>query len=133
LEGQDALSGDGLAELSRERPLPEDVGLFGSGIFGGQPRLPAPEPSTSGAGKPEEVCGCATLDSEVEPMFVASHYVSKQQAVAAELPQIIGNIHVAIGCCTLKRAGGSAIQVNVGDPVREGDLIETTHDGLIAI
>ncbi len=65
-------------------------------------------------------------------MFVASHIASEQQAVAAELPQIIGSIHTAIGRGTLRRAG-AATEVKAGDPVREGDVIETAPDGLIAI
>lgn len=65
-------------------------------------------------------------------MFVASPMASGQQAIAAELPQIIGHIHTASGRGTLRRAG-AATPVNAGDPVREGDVIETAPDGLIEI
>jgi VCBS repeat-containing protein len=66
-------------------------------------------------------------------MFVASHSASGDQAIAAVLPPIIGNIHAAIGCGTLTRASGVAVQVMVGDPVCQGDVIETAADGQIAI
>jgi VCBS repeat-containing protein len=85
------------------------------------------------SGKPEQEDGGATLGSEVKPMLVASHIASGDQAVAAVLPQIIGNISASIGGGTLRRAGGIAVQVMAGDPVREGDVIETAADGQIAI
>ena len=65
-------------------------------------------------------------------MLVASHIESGDQAVAAVLPPIIGTIHTAIGCATLRRAG-LAIEVLVGDPVRQGDVIETAADGQVGI
>jgi VCBS repeat-containing protein len=65
-------------------------------------------------------------------MLVASHIESGDQAVAAVLPPIIGTIHTAIGCATLRRAD-LAIQVLVGDPVRQGDVIETAADGQVGI
>ena len=49
------------------------------------------------------------------------------------LPQVIGNIQTAIGCGTLRRANGVAVQVIVGDPVCQGDVIETAADGSIGI
>ena len=55
------------------------------------------------------------------------------KAVAALLPQVIGNIQTAIGCGTLRRASGIAVQVMVGDPVCQGDVIETAADGRIGI
>ncbi len=55
------------------------------------------------------------------------------KAAAAVLPQIIGNIQTAIGCGTLGRASGVAVQVMVGDPVCQGDVIETGADGRIGI
>jgi VCBS repeat-containing protein len=85
------------------------------------------------SGKPKQENGGATLGSEVKPMLVASHIASGDQAIAAVLPQIIGNICTSIGGGTLRRAGGVAIQVMAGDPVREGDVIETAADGQIAI
>ncbi|HKU07596.1 MAG TPA: DUF5801 repeats-in-toxin domain-containing protein [Bradyrhizobium sp.] len=54
------------------------------------------------------------------------------QAVAALLPQIIGDIHTAIGRATLIRAG-IANEVKVGDPVLAGDVIETAADGHVGI
>ncbi|WP_334406816.1 VCBS domain-containing protein [Bradyrhizobium sp. AZCC 2289] len=51
----------------------------------------------------------------------------------ALLPQIIGHIQTAIGCGTLRRANGIAVQVMVGDPVCQGDVIETAADGRIGI
>jgi Bacterial Ig-like domain len=50
-----------------------------------------------------------------------------------QLPQVIGNIETVIGCGTISRASGIAVQVMVGDPVCRGDLIETAADGLIEI
>ena len=55
------------------------------------------------------------------------------KAVAALLSQVIGNIQTAIGYGTLRRAGGIAVQVIVGDPVCQGDVIETAADGRIGI
>ena len=55
------------------------------------------------------------------------------KAVAALLSQIIGNIQTAIGCGTVRRASGIAVQVTVGDPVCQGDVIETMADGRIGI
>ena len=68
-------------------------------------------------------------------MFVASRVESGDdvKAVAAPLPQVIGNIQTAIGCGTLRRASGIAVQVIVGDPVCQGDVIETAADGRIGI
>jgi VCBS repeat-containing protein len=66
-------------------------------------------------------------------MLVASHIESGDQAVAAALPQIIGTIDTAIGYGTLRRAGGAAVEVTVGDPVHQGDVIETAADGQVGI
>ena len=68
-------------------------------------------------------------------MFVASRVESGDEgkAVAGLLPQVIGNIQKAIGCGTLSRASGIAVQVKVGDPVCQGDVIETAADGRIGI
>ena len=51
----------------------------------------------------------------------------------ALLPQVIGYIQTATGCGTLRRANGIAVQVMVGDPVCQGDVIETAADGRIGI
>jgi hypothetical protein len=54
-------------------------------------------------------------------------------AALGQLPQVIGNIETVIGCGTISRASGIAVQVMVGDPVCRGDFIETAADGLIEI
>src|SRR5712671_4851703 len=68
-------------------------------------------------------------------MFVASRVESGDEgkAVAALLPQVIGHIQTRMGCGTLRRASGIAVQVVVGDPVCQGDVIETAADGRIGI
>ena len=68
-------------------------------------------------------------------MFVTCRVESgdERNAAAALLPQIIGNIQTVIGCCTLSRASGVAVQVMVGDPVCQGDVIESAADGRIGI
>jgi len=68
-------------------------------------------------------------------MFFACHVESEDEckAAAAVLPQIIGNIQTAIGCATLKRASGIAVQAIAGDPVCQGDVIETAADARIGI
>src|SRR5216684_297546 len=68
-------------------------------------------------------------------MFVASRVESGDEgkAVVALLPQVIGHIQTRIGCGTLRRASGIAVQVVVGDPVCQGDVIETAADGRIGI
>ena len=60
-------------------------------------------------------------------------FESDRKAVAAPLSQVIGNIQTAIGYGTLRREGGIAVQVIVGDPVCQGDVIETAADGRIGI
>src|SRR3981081_3440341 len=68
-------------------------------------------------------------------MFVASSVEcgDEGRAVVDLLPQIIGNIQTAVGRGTLRRVNGIAVQVMVGDPVCQGDLIETAADGRIGI
>ena len=55
------------------------------------------------------------------------------KAVVALPAQVIGNIQTAIGYGTLRRPDGIAVQVIVGDPVCQGDVIETAADGRIGI
>src|SRR5262245_56409136 len=55
------------------------------------------------------------------------------QAATAPFSQFIGSIQTAIGCGTLRRGSGSAVQVMVGDPVCQGDVLETAADGQIGI
>src|SRR5882672_11019 len=68
-------------------------------------------------------------------MFVACRVESEDEckAAAAVLPHIIGNIQTATGCATLRRASGVAVQALAGDPVCQGDVIETAADGRIGI
>src|SRR6266702_3116524 len=66
-------------------------------------------------------------------MFVASRVESGNEGVLALLPQVTGYIQTAIGCGTLRRANGIAVQVMVGDPVCQGDVMETATDGRIGI
>ncbi|QIG97073.1 DUF5801 repeats-in-toxin domain-containing protein [Bradyrhizobium sp. 6(2017)] len=48
-------------------------------------------------------------------------------------PRFIGNIQTAIGCGTIRRASGIAVRGTIGDPVREGDVIEVEAGGRIEI
>jgi len=68
-------------------------------------------------------------------MFVASRVESGDEgkAVVALPPQVIGHIQTAIGCATLMRGSGIAVQAMAGDPVCQGDVIETAADGRIGI
>jgi len=54
-------------------------------------------------------------------------------ALSSRLPPVIGNIQKAIGCVSIRRASGIAVQVVVGDPVCQGDIIETAADGHVEI
>src|ERR1700722_4284550 len=54
-------------------------------------------------------------------------------AALGQLPDVIGNIETVIGCGTVIRANGIAVQVMVGDAVCQGDCIEAAADGLIKI
>src|SRR6266545_9173 len=67
-------------------------------------------------------------------MLITSRVESGDEgkAVLAQLPQVTGYIQTAIGSGTLRRANGIAVQVMVGDPVCQGDVIETA-DGRIGI
>ena len=47
--------------------------------------------------------------------------------------KVIGHIETAIGSSTLTRAGGIAVQAKVGDPVCQGDVIETAVDGRVGL
>jgi hypothetical protein len=68
-------------------------------------------------------------------MFVAFRVGSgdDSKAVAGLLPQVIGNIQTAKGCCTLRHASGISVEVTAGDPVCQGDVIETAADGRVGI
>ena len=56
-------------------------------------------------------------------MLVASGAEFGDACMAAfgHLSQVIGNIRTAIGCGTVRRASGIAVQVTVGDPVYQGE------------
>src|SRR6266403_376257 len=60
-------------------------------------------------------------------------HVGYAQAGAADAAKVIGHIQTAIGSGTLTRACGTAVQVKVGDPVCQGDVIETAADGRAGI
>src|SRR5258708_21277530 len=66
-------------------------------------------------------------------MLVASRVEFGNEGVLALLPQVTGYIQTATGCGTLRRANGIAVRVIVGDPVCQGDVIETAADGRIGI
>src|SRR5262245_49038169 len=68
-------------------------------------------------------------------MLVASgvEYGDDGRAAVAQLSQVIGNVQTAIGCGTLTRADGVTVQIMVGHPVCQGDVIETGPDGRIEI
>ena len=68
-------------------------------------------------------------------MSVASgvEFGDARMPALGQLPQVIGNIQTAIGGGAIGRASGIAVQVMVGDPVCQGDVIETAADGLIQI
>ena len=68
-------------------------------------------------------------------MFAASgaEYEDECQAAVDLPPQVIGNIETAIGCGTVTRGSGIAVQAMVGDAVCGGDVIETAADGRIGI
>ncbi len=54
-------------------------------------------------------------------------------AALGHLPQVIGSVQTAIGCATITRASGIAVQAMDGDPVCQDDVIETASDGRIEI
>ncbi|MGB8528302.1 MAG: VCBS domain-containing protein, partial [Rhodoplanes sp.] len=45
----------------------------------------------------------------------------------------IGNIHTIVGSFTVARAGAAVVQLAVGDPVFEGDTVETGADSSVSI
>ncbi len=68
-------------------------------------------------------------------MLVASgvQFGDARMAALSQLPEVIGNIQAAIGCVTIRRASGIAVEFMVGDPVCRGDIIETAAGGWIEI
>src|SRR5260370_36439579 len=53
--------------------------------------------------------------------------------VAALLPEVIGHIQTAIGSGTLTRASSIPVQVKLGAPLCQGDVIETRDDSRVGI
>src|SRR3984957_11862723 len=64
-------------------------------------------------------------------MFHASR--CEQEGGASVVPDVVGHIQAAIGSCSLTRESGIAVQVKVGDPVCQGDVIETSVGGQVGI
>ena len=53
--------------------------------------------------------------------------------LAAGPTLFIGKIETAAGACSLTRSGGIPVQIKLGDPVCQGDIIETAADGQVGI
>ena len=68
-------------------------------------------------------------------MFVGPHAEvgGDHKAAAALFPHVIGIVQTAVGRATLERTGGISAQPVAGDPVCQGDVIETAADGEIGI
>ena len=60
---------------------------------------------------------------------LTGHVEYAQTGGAPDAAKVIGHIQTAIGSGTLTRACGIAVQAKVGDPVCQGDVIETAADG----
>ena len=56
-----------------------------------------------------------------------------QTGGAPEAAKIIGHVQTAIGSGTLTRACGIVVEAKVGDPVCQGDVIETAADGRVGL
>ena len=65
-------------------------------------------------------------------MRPASSPGTSARPLRPRFPKVIGHIQTAIGSGTLTRAGGIAVQA-VGDPVCQGDVIETAADGRVGL
>ncbi len=59
-------------------------------------------------------------------------HVEHAQA-GGDAAKVIGHIQTAIGSGTVTRACGIAVQAKVGDPVCQGDVIETAADGRVGL
>ncbi|WJR76000.1 VCBS domain-containing protein [Bradyrhizobium sp. NP1] len=67
-------------------------------------------------------------------MLVASGVeFSGEREFAGEFPPVIGTIQMVAGGVTIERASCIAVQIAVGDPVCQDDVIETAADGRIGI
>ena len=60
----------------------------------------------------------------------AASFISE---LAAEPALLVGKIETTAGACTLTRSGGIPVQIKLGDPVCQGDIIETAADGQVGI
>jgi hypothetical protein len=64
---------------------------------------------------------------------LTGHVENAQAGGVLEAAKIIGHVQTAIGSGTLTRACGIAVEAKVGDPVCQGDVIETAADGRIGL
>ena len=64
---------------------------------------------------------------------LTGHVEYAQAGGAPDAAKVIGHIQTAIGSGTLTRACGIAVQAKVGDPVCQGDVIETAADGRVGL
>ena len=64
---------------------------------------------------------------------LTGHVEYAQAGGAPDAAKAIGHIQTAIGAGTLTRARGIAVQAKVGDPVCQGDVIETAADGRVGL
>ena len=64
---------------------------------------------------------------------LTGHVEYAQARGAPDAAKVIGHIQTAIGSGTLTRACGIAVQAKVGDPVCQGDVIETAADGRVGL
>ena len=64
---------------------------------------------------------------------LTGHVEHAQAGGALEAAKIIGHVQTAIGSGTLTRACGNAVEAKVGDPVCQGDVIETAADGRVGL
>src|ERR1700742_4171035 len=54
-------------------------------------------------------------------------------AASGQPLRVIGSIQTAIGCVTIARARGVVVRAVDGDPVCQGDVIETAGDGRVKL
>jgi hypothetical protein len=64
---------------------------------------------------------------------LTGHVENAQAGGVLEAAKIIGHVQTAIGSGTLTRACGIPVEAKVGDPVCQGDVIETAADGRIGL
>src|SRR6516164_1217691 len=66
-------------------------------------------------------------------MLVAFGTGAEMETGTAPPLQIVGTVHSAIGCATIRRGNCAATPIMVGDPVCQGDVIETDANGRIGL